>query len=104
MLRRNRKPSNSPEGEGDPRFLRFTRCDLYGQPGRGKEVTKMYYAKLLCQSHAERQEERAHFGKEKCSFYHDNAVTHVLAFFRAKLVELGYELLLHSPNSQYLVP
>lgn len=50
------------------RFLGFTRCDLH------------------------------HLAKKKVLFHHDNAPAHISAIVKAKMVDLGYELL---PHSQY---
>jgi len=37
-------------------------------------------------------------------FHHDNALAHTSALSKAKLVELGYELLPHPPNTPDLAP
>jgi len=42
--------------------------------------------------------------KKKVLFHHDNAPAHTSALAKAKLVELGYELLPHPPYSPDLAP
>jgi len=53
---------------------------------KDKTVTGLYYAELLGRFAAELQ-------KIKVLFHHDNAPAHTSALAKAKLVELGYELL-----------
>jgi len=49
-------------------------------------------------------ENTAPFGEEKVLFHHDNAPAHTSALAKAKLFELGYELLPHPPYSPDLAP
>jgi len=62
---------------------------------KGKTVTVLYYAELLGRFDAELQKIRTHLAKKKVLFHHDNAPAHTSALAKAKLVELGYELLPH---------
>jgi len=48
---------------------------------------------------AELQKIRTHLAKKKVLFHHENAPAHTSALAKAKLVELGYELLPHPPYS-----
>jgi len=59
---------------------------------KGKTVTGLYYAELLGRFAAE------------LLFYHNNAPANTSALAKAKLVELGYELLPHPPYSPDLAP
>jgi len=47
---------------------------------------------------------RPHLAKKKVLFHHDNAPAHTSALAKAKLVELGYELLPHPPYFPGLAP
>jgi len=69
-----------------------------------KTVTGLYYAELLGRFAAELQKIRPHLAKKKVLFHHENAPAHTSALAKAKLVELGYELLPHPPYSQELAP
>jgi len=71
---------------------------------KGKTVTWLYYAELLGRFDAELQKIRPHLVKNKVLFHHDNAPAHTSALAKAKLVELGYELLPHPPYSPDLAP
>jgi len=71
---------------------------------KGKMVTGLYYAELLGRFAAELQKIRPHLAKKKVLFQHDNAPAHTSALAKAKLVELGYELLPHPPCSPDLAP
>jgi len=53
---------------------------------------------------AEMQKIRPHLAKKKVLLQHDNAPAYTSALAKAKLVELGYELLLHPPYSPDLAP
>jgi len=64
-----------------------------------KTVTGLYYAELLGRFAAELQIIRPHLAKKKVLFHHDNAPALTSALAKAKLVELGYELLPHPPYS-----
>jgi len=91
------------KGDGH-RLLGFIRCDLHRLPGEDKTVTGLYYAELLGRFAAELQKLRPRLAKKKVLFHHDNAPAHTSAFAKAKLVELGYELLPHPPYSPDLAP
>ena len=69
-----------------------------------KTITGLYYAELLGRFDAELQKKRPHLAKKKVLFHHDNAPAHTSVVATAKLVELGYELLPHSPYSPDLAP
>jgi len=71
---------------------------------KGKTVTGLYYAELLGRFAAELQKIRPHLAKKKVLFHHDNAPAHTSALPKAKLVELGYELLPLPPYSPDLAP
>jgi len=71
---------------------------------KGKTVTGLYYAELLGRFAAELQNIRPHLAKKKVLFHHDNAPAHISALAKAKLVELGYELLPHPPYSPDVAP
>jgi len=71
---------------------------------KGKTVTGLYYAELLGRFAAELQKIGSHLAKKKVLFHHDNASAHTSALSKAKLVELGNELLPHPPYSPDLAP
>jgi len=71
---------------------------------KGKTVTGLYYAELLGRFAAELQSIRLHLAKKKVLFHHDNASAHTSALAKAKLLELGLELLPHLPYSPDLAP
>jgi len=83
----------SEEGEDCPigrkgdgyRFFGFTRCDLHRLPGEEQKG----HRDVLCQIIG------PILAKKKVLFHHDNAPVHTSALAKAKLVELGYELLPH---------
>jgi len=53
---------------------------------------------------AELQKIRPHSAKKKVLFHHNDAPAHTSALAKAKLVELGYELLPHPPYFPDLAP
>jgi len=65
---------------------------------------QLYYAELLGRFAAELQKIQPHLAKNKVLFHLDNAPAHTSALAKAKLVELGYELLPHPPYSSDLAP
>jgi len=77
--------------------LGFTRCDLHRLPGEENTVTGLYYEELLGRFAADLQKIRPRLAKKKVLLHHDNAPAHTFALAKAKLVELGYELLPHPP-------
>jgi len=101
LLRRGRRLSHRPDR---PPLLGFTRSDLHRLFGKGKTVTGLYYSELFGRFAAELQRIRPHLAKNKVLFHHDNAPAHTSALAKAKLVELGYELLRHPPYSPDLAP
>jgi len=71
---------------------------------KGKAVTGLYYAELLGRVAAKLQNIRPRLARKKVLFHHDNAAAHTSALEKAKLVELGYELLPHPPYSSDFAP
>ena len=71
---------------------------------KGQKITGLYYAELLGRFDTESRKKRPHSEKKKILFHHENAPAHTSAIATAKLVELGYELLPHSPYSPDLAP
>jgi len=72
---------------------------------KSKTVTGLYYAELLGRFAAELQKIRPDSAKKKVVFHHVNrCVAHTSALAKAKLVELGYELLPYPPYSSDLAP
>jgi len=71
---------------------------------KGKTVAGLKYAELLGRFAAELQKILPHLAKKKMLFHHDIASAHTSALAKAKLVELGYELLPHPPCSPDLAP
>jgi len=102
----------SEEGEDCPicrigdghRFLDLQGVIYNDYLEKGQTVTGLYYAELLGQFAAELQKVRPHLVKKKVLFHHDNAPAHTSALEKAKLVELGYELLPHPPYSPDFAP
>jgi len=71
---------------------------------KGITVSGLHYADLLGRFAAELQKIRPHLAKKKVLFHHDNAPAHTSALAKAKMVDLGYELLPHPPCSSDLAP
>jgi len=88
----------SKEGEDCPigrkgdghRFLGVTRCDLHRLPGEGQKGHRA----VLCQIIGPIRRRIAENKAPKKVFHHDNAPVHPSALAKAKMVELGYDLLL----------
>jgi len=78
--------------------------DSQGVIYMGKTVTGLYCSELLGRFAAEFQKIRPHLAKKKVLFHNDNAPAYTSALAKAKLVELGYDLLPHPPNSPDLDP
>jgi len=102
----------SEEGEDCPsvrkgdghRFWGFTRCDLHRLPGGGQNGHRAVLCRIIGPIRRRITENTAHLAKKKVIFHHDNATAHTSALAKAKLVELGYELLPHPPYSPDLAP
>lgn len=91
------------KGDGH-RFLGFARCDSNRLSGQGQNVHRAQLRWIIGPSRRRIEQKTAPFGEEKVLFHHDNAPAHTSAVARAKIVELGYELLPHQPYSPDLAP
>ena len=71
---------------------------------KGKPINGEYHAPLLAQLGNEIKRNRPHMARKKMLFHQDNARVHTCAVAIAKLHELKFELLLHSPYLPNLDP
>lgn len=71
---------------------------------KGKTITGKYYAALLDRFDTELKKNRPGLARKKVLFHHDNAPAHRAAVAKAKLFQLGYELIDHPPYSPDLAP
>lgn len=69
-----------------------------------KTITGAYYVGLLDKLNLAIQKKRPHLARKKVLFHQDNAPAHTSLKTKAKLDELGYELLPHPPYSPDLAP
>jgi [histone H3]-lysine36 N-dimethyltransferase SETMAR len=70
----------------------------------GQNINSEYYIALLKYLNDEMKKKRPHLKKKKVLFHQDNALVHKSIKTTAKLHELGYELLSHSPYAPDLHP
>ena len=66
---------------------------------KGRTITGAYYAKLLDRLVEEIWKKWPHLKKKTILFYDDNASSHISNIAQAKKHELGFESLLHPPDS-----
>ena len=71
---------------------------------KGRTLNSDYYIALLERLNIEIAKKWPHVAKKKVRFHQDNAPCHKSMKTMAKLHELGYELLPHSPYSPDLAP
>jgi [histone H3]-lysine36 N-dimethyltransferase SETMAR len=71
---------------------------------KGQTINSEYYIALLERLNDEIKKKRPHLKNKKVLFSQDNASVHKSTKTTAKLHELGYELLPHSPYSPDLAP
>jgi len=71
---------------------------------KGKTINSDYYIALLERLKDEIAEKRPHMSKKKVLFHQDNAPCHKSMKTMAKMHELGFELLPHTPYSPDLAP
>lgn len=74
------------------RFLGFKRYDLH------RILLEALCSVIIGRFDTELQEKRSHLAKKKVLFRHDNAPAHNSAIAIAKLAEVVYEILPHSPD------
>ena len=70
----------------------------------GKIINSDYYIDLLVRLKAEIIKKRTHLAKKKVLFHQDNVPCHKSKKSMGKVVEWGFELLLHPPYSPDLAP
>ena len=71
---------------------------------KGRKTTGAYYAALLDRLFVGIRKKRPHLKKKKILFHDDNATSHTSNIAQAKKHELGFESLLHPPDSPDLAP
>jgi len=82
----------------------FFEIHIHRLPGEGQNSHRAVLCRIIGPIRSRIAENTAPFAKKKVLFHHDNAPAHTSALAKAKLVELGYELLPHPPYSPYLSP
>lgn len=76
-------------------FLKFTRCDPHRLPRQRQKSHLTVLCRIIGPLRRRNEERAAQFVEEKVLFFHENALAHTSALSTAKMVELGYGMLLH---------